>query len=298
MQKPPIFSQLSLRHVAPILFVLLWSTGFIGAKYALPFAEPFTLLFYRFLASLIVLIPIIPLLSLKWPEKHQWFGLLITGLLIHGGYLSGVFYAIDTGMSPALCALLVGLQPLLTTAVTPWIFGRAVSRLNWMGILLGAIGITIILLPSIDDVSQSPDAWIAACIALLSITSGAIYQNKYCAKAPLVSGAAVQYMSAVVLFGFGAWYFETGAIQITHQFLFAMAWLILGLSIGAILLLMYLIKRNESHQVASLFYLVPAITTIEAYYLFNDQLSAAQIFGMLLTTIAVYLATKKMKNHA
>lgn len=279
----------------PALFVLLWSTGFIGAKFGLPYAEPYTLLFYRFLLTLLLLSGLIayfrPAMPAGWRQKAH---LMVSGSLIHGVYLGGVFTAIKSGMPAGLIALLVGLQPLLTTLLAPFVFRQRIGIAQWSGVLLGLVGVGLILGIGGGHIAHiSLKALAAAVVALIGITAGAIYQKKFCANNALLSSALYQYLSTVVIFGCGAFFFETMRVQWTYPFVFSLLWLVLVLSIGAILLLTYLIKHGEAHQVASWFYLVPAATALEAFWIFDEALGPGKIAGIAVVALAVMLVTRE-----
>jgi len=280
--------------VAPLVFVLLWSTGFIGAKYALPYVEPYTLLFVRFVISLAVLLVLFayfkPVLPANWPQRLH---LMFSGLLVHGAYLGGVFSAIKLGMPAGVCALLVGLHPLLTAIATPFVFQRHLPLLHWAGIAAGFVGIAMVLSNQITADGFGANAVIAATVALLGITSGAIYQKKITAHTNVLGIAFFQYLSATMLFAAGSLIFESGHVIWDMQLILALLWLVFGLSIGAILLLNYLIRKNEAHKVSSLFYLVPPLTALEAYFLFNETLGIINLTGMLIVVIAVFVVMKK-----
>lgn len=190
-----------IASVAPVVFVLLWSTGFIGAKYALTYVEPYTLLFVRFVISLAVLLVLFayfkPVLPATWPQRLH---LMLSGLLVHGAYLGGVFSAIKLGMPAGVCALLVGLQPLLTAIATPFVFKRRLPLLHWIGIVAGFVGIAMVLSNQITADGFGANAVIAATVALLGITVGAIYQKKITAHSNVLSIAFFQYLSATMLF--------------------------------------------------------------------------------------------------
>jgi len=280
--------------VAPLVFVLLWSTGFIGAKYALPYVEPYTLLFVRFVISLAVLLVLFayfkPVLPANWPQRLH---LMFSGLLVHGAYLGGVFSAIKLGMPAGVCALLVGLQPLLTAMAMPFMFQRSLPPLHWIGIVAGFVGITMVLSNQLTVAGFGINAVIAASVALFGITIGAIYQKKITARTNVLSIAFFQYLSATPLFAAGSLLFESGHVIWDVQLILALLWLVFGLSIGAILLLNYLIRKNEAHKVSSLFYLVPPLTALEAYFLFNETLGIINLTGMLIVVIAVFVVMKK-----
>lgn len=285
----------------PILFVLLWSTGFIGAKYGLPYAEPYTFLFVRFVCVLAVLFVLIQFLNERWPAAPGlWLHIGVAGMLVHGLYLGAVFTAIDRGMPAGVTALIVGLQPLVTAFLARFWLNETINRRQWLGILLGLAGISLVLSEQLD--LNNPGqlftgfGWMAvlsAFSALLGISLGTLYQKRYCTGMPLVTGTFIQYLGACLLLGMGAWLFETRVIDWTPTFTLALLWLIFGLSIAAILLLMTLIRRGAASRVASLFYLVPPVTAIEAWILFNESLGLMALGGIMVAVAGVALAVKQ-----
>lgn len=291
---PPQSRQLVL-NLMPSVFVLLWSTGFIGAKYGLPYAEPLTFLAVRFGAVTAILCAIAMATHAPWPtQRRDIVHSLVSGLLIHGVYLGGVFWAIALGMPAGLSALIVGVQPLLTAFVSKLTLGETVSKLQWVGIALGFGGLILVLGPRIVSASGTPIATFAIILnvaALLGITAGTIYQKRYAAFADLRSGGTLQYLAATLLCWAGALTFETRHINWTVDFLLAMGWLVIVLSLGAITLLMLLIRHGAITKVASMFYLVPPVTVLIAYFMFDEQLSMLQMSGMVLTAFAVWLAS-------
>lgn len=282
----------------PVVFVLLWSTGFIGAKFGLPYAEPFTFLFIRFVLTLFLLIPLISLMRISWPSSPRlWVHIGVSGLLVHATYLGGVFYGIYLGMPAGLAALLVGLQPLLTAACAGPLLGERLSTRQWVGLLLGLVGISLVLGSKLELGSSLFEgfglgALLSVTAALLGISLGTLYQKRYCTSMPLLSGAVVQYMAAGVLLGIGALVFETREVHWSPTFILTLAWLVLILSIAAILLLMALIKKGEASRVASLFYLVPPVTALQAWWLFDERLPLLGLIGMLVAIAGVILAVR------
>lgn len=276
---------------APGLFVLLWSTGFIGAKYGLPYAEPFTLLFLRFVLTLLLLAPLVwlyrPELAMPWRERGH---LMVSGLLLHGVYLGGIFTAIKLGLAAGVTALIVGLQPLLTSLAAPLLFGERTNALHWLGIGIGLGGIYLIL--GAAGASPAPAVLWPAVAALFGITAGTLYQKRYCSQHDLLAVAVHQYLPTAALFGLGALLTETREVAWTGQFVAALLWLVLALSIGAILLLSHLIKHGEASKVSSLFYLVPPATAIEAWLLFGEPLGLLKIAGIVLVALGVYLVMR------
>ncbi|MCE8032894.1 DMT family transporter [Billgrantia tianxiuensis] len=282
----------------PVLFVALWSTGFIGAKFGLPHAEPFTFLFIRFVLTLALLIPLVKVMGGAWPGNWRLRGhIAVSGLLVHAAYLGGVFYGIYLGMPAGLTALLVGLQPLLTATLAGPLLGERITAIQWLGLALGLVGIAMVLGSKLDPGTASFQGFglgALACVlvALAGITLGTLYQKRFCTGMPLLSGTVVQYLSAGVLLGLGALLLEERHIEWTATFVLTLGWLVLVLSIAAILLLMALIRRGEASRVASLFYLVPPVTALQAWWLFDERLPMTALVGMAVTIVGVVLAAR------
>ncbi|TVP50609.1 MAG: DMT family transporter [Halomonas sp.] len=283
----------------PVIFVMLWSTGFIGAKFGLPYAEPFTFLFIRFVLTLLLLVPLILIMRIPWPSSPRlWTHIAISGFLVHGAYLGGVFYGIYLGMPAGLAALLVGLQPLLTAAFAGPLLGEQLAWRQWVGLGLGLVGISLVLGSKLEIGESLFDgfgisALLSVTAALIGISLGTLYQKRYCTSMPLLSGAVIQYTAAGALLGLGALLFETRHVQWTGTFMLTLGWLVLVLSIAAILLLMALIKRGEASRVASLFYLVPPVTALQAWWLFDERLPLLGLVGMLVAIIGVVMVVRK-----
>lgn len=278
-------------YIAPAIFIILWSTGFIGAKFGLPYSEPFTFLFVRFLISFLVL----SLLAIYWKselprEREDIIRIAFAGLLLHAGFLGGVFNAINLGMSAGLTALIMGLQPILTGIFAQRLLKERVLPKQWLGLVLGFVGLIMVIgEKAFSHQLPSKLAIIAVLWALLSSTYGTIYQKFHCSSMPLLSGTAIQYATTALVMLVGMLLFETPSIEWTHEFVFAMAWLVIALSIGAILLLLYLIRHYTTSRVTSLFYLVPPATAIEAFILFDEELGVVAILGMLVVATGVFV---------
>jgi len=281
----------------PALFVWLWSTGFIGAKYGLPFAEPFTLLLIRMLLTLGLLGVLAWILQANWPGWRGAGHLAITGLLVHGCYLGGVYYAIAGGMPSGIISLIVGLQPLVTSAVAIVVLNEKVSGRQWLGLVLGLVGVCLVLLEKfgVSEAKENFPAWtlIWAAFSLAGISLGTVYQKRRGTGADLVSGTLIQYSAAASLFAIGAFAFETREVEWALPLMLSMAWLVFGVSIGAILLLMWLIRRGGASQVASLFYLVPPVTAFEAFVLFDERLGLMAMAGGCLSILGVALVVMR-----
>lgn len=278
----------------PALFVVLWATGFIGARYAMPWAEPFAFLAVRFGLTIILLALLLAAISWRAMDRRQAVHAMIAGALIHGVYLGGVFWAIRNGMPAGLSALIVGLQPLATAMLAAAFLGERLTARHWAGMALGLAGVAIVLAPKLGALGGVTAATLASSIlAMLAISAGTVWQKRFVASGDLVVGTIWQYVGGVALMLVATLAFETQTYQLTGELVFAMAWLVLVLSLGAIFLLMYLIREGEVAKVSSLFFLVPSVTALVAWVLFDETLNAVQIAGMVLTTIGVAVATRK-----
>jgi drug/metabolite transporter (DMT)-like permease len=290
-----------LAVAAPWIFVLLWSTGFIGARFGLPYIEPFTFLLIRFLIATALLAAIVVVLRAPWPRRRADAGhAAVVGLLLHGGYLGGVFFAIDRGMPAGLSALIVSLQPVLTAIVAPALLGERVGGRQWLGLGLGFLGVALVVSEKLfltrATAAVSAAALTAATVALFSTTAGTLYQKRFGANIPLLSGASIQYLAAAGLMFIPAFGFETREVQWTPQLFFAMGWLVIVLSLGAILLLMLLIRERSAARVTSLFYLVPPATAIEAYLLFGESFGLVALSGLAVATLGVALVVTERRE--
>lgn len=297
---PPLGSRQDvLVKAMPAVFVLLWSTGFIGAKFGLPYAEPLTFLLWRFVLLVAVLVPFALLTRAAWPKSWRLAGhIAVSGLLVHAGYLGGVFVAISLGVSAGLASLVVGLQPLLTAAVVGPLLGEAVSGRQWLGLVLGLAGVVLVVAEKIIAGGVGFDGWgmVAAVVALVSITLGTVYQKRHCGGMELRTGTAIQYMAATVAMLAVAPWVETMDVQWTGEFVFALFWLIAVLSVGAISLLMLMIRRGEVARVASFFYMVPPVTALIAWAMFGERLGPLAVAGMAVAVAGVALVVAKPKT--
>ncbi len=281
----------SVTRWIPLIFVLLWSTGFIGAKYALPYVEPFNLLFIRMLATLVVFALLISLFRTKWPTPRQALHQMVVGSLVHAAYLGGVFAAIKLQMPAGIAALLVGLQPLLTAIIAWSTFGDRLSNRQWLGLLLGLAGVWMVLLQG-KDLTQyeiTLGALLSISIALFGISIGTLYQKRFGAGVDLLSGAFYQYLATALWMAALTFTFEQQDVVWHPELIGALLWLVFGLSVSAILLLMVMIREGETAKVASYFYLVPPVTALEAWWLFDETLNSGAIAGMVLAIFGVYL---------
>ena len=274
----------------PLLFVVLWSTGFIGARLGLPHSEPLTFLFVRYLLVVALLLALSLLSKAPWPaQPRDWFHIGVAGLLIHGVYLGGVFIAISMGLPSGVAALVVGLQPLLVAVGAGLFLHETVVRRQWLGLVLGLAGVALVLANKLGTGFEL-QALLPCVISLLSITCGNLYQKRFCPQFDWRTGAIAQFVPTVVLTGIAAALTETLRIDWVPEMVFAMGWLVLVLSLGAVSLLNWLIRNNNAVNVASLFYLVPPCTAVVAWLLFGESFSGTALVGMGLVVWGVYWA--------
>jgi len=277
----------------PGAFVLLWSTGFLGAKLGLPYAEPFTFLFLRFAVLTVILVLVALAFRAPWPRTWAEFGrTALVGFLVHGMYLGGVFSAIHAGLPAGVSALIVGLQPLLTAIGAGPLLGEVVTRRQWLGLLLGLVGVTFVLSDKLSLDVGNAIGFGFAIAALFSITIGTLYQKRHGANVDLRSGSAIHFAVAALPMAVLAWGFETREVMWSGEFVFALAWLVVVLSLGAMTLLLVLIRRGAAAKVASLFYLTPPVTAIFAWMMFGETLGPLAIIGMGGAVAGVALVTK------
>jgi len=278
--------------VFPGLFVVLWSTGFIGAKLGLPYAEPFTFLSLRFLFVLAILLPICWLVRAPWPNRRGIAHMAIAGVLMQGGYLGGVFASMHHGMPAGVSALITGLQPVFTAVLGGWLLHERSSPRQWLGLALGLVGVALVVGERIAVQSLTVPAILLSGLALVSITLGTVWQKRHGGAIDLRTGAAIQFAAAALVLAPFALLLETRQVVWSGEFIFALAWLVLVLSFGAIFLLLYLIRHGAATRVASLFYLVPPTTALIAWPLFAESYSVLAAAGMGLGMLAVWLVTK------
>lgn len=281
----------------PLIFVLLWSTGFIASKYGLPFVEPFTFLMWRML--IVVPLFICVVMILKRPPISFKDALIqgLVGLLIHGFYLGGTFAAINTGMPAGLTALYVSLNPLLIAIFSGLFLHAVIAKREWLSLVIGFLGVVIVLYGASKwegTISKIGIAWLT--LALFSISSGTLIQKKYAQNVGLVRGSLYQYASSLMLFLILSFSFETGVVEWNFTLIATLAWMVLVLSFIAILLLMYMIQNGEATRVASYFYLVPPLTVLQGWLLFDEQWSWLTILGGVLVVIALILNKPKKKT--
>lgn len=294
----------ALIKAMPAVFVLIWSTGFIVAKYGLPYAPPLSFLAIRYALSLLCFLVWIAIARVAWPNSRaQWLHLAVTGILIHAGYLSGVWSAIKGGMGSGLSALIVGLQPVLTAV---WVSrmgesGQGESRVSarqWLGLVLGLGGLLLVVSRKFGTGNEVTLYTLGfAVFALFSITIGTLYQKRFVQAADVRSANAIQ-LGAALLVTLPFAFMETEAVQWTGGFMGALAWSVLGLTLGGSSLLYMLIQRGAATAVTSLLYLVPPTTALMALLLFGESITAATVAGTALTALGVSLVVRPAKPVA
>jgi len=300
-------SSLWLRAM-PAVFVLIWSTGFIVAKYGLPYAPPLSFLSFRYFFSIVCFLFWIRFSGAVWPSsRSQWLHLAVTGVLMHAGYLSGVWMAVKAGMGSGLAALIVSLQPVLTAIwMSLWAgpsngqpgTGQQVSRLQWLGLALGLGGLLLVVWRKLE--ASTEVSWFtlaAAVLALLSITTGTLYQKRFMKPTDVRTANAIQLVAALLVTLPFAW-LETEVIVWNGAFISAMAWAVLVLTLGGSSLLYMLLQRGAATAVTSLLYLVPPTTALMAWALFGELVTLATLLGTVLTAVGVSLVVRPAKPPA
>ena len=285
----------------PAVFVLIWSTGFVVAKYGLPYAPPLTFLSIRYALSWLCFLVWIALARVSWPRgRQQWLHLAVSGMLIHAGYLGGVWVAIKLGMGSGLAALMVGLQPVLTAL---WVSsmasntgsGEKVTQRQWLGLALGLGGLVLVVSRKFGSTQEVTAFTLAAItIALLSITAGTLYQKQFVQPADVRGANAVQIAAAFAV-TLPLALFETEAVTWTPQFMGALAWSVLVLTMGGSSLLYMLIQRGAATAVTSLLYLVPPCTALMAWLLFAEPITVVTVIGTAITALGVSLVVRAVK---
>ena len=284
-----------------MVFVFIWSTGFVTAKYGLPYAPPLTFLSIRYALSVLCILVLIALARVSWPRgQKQWLHLAVSGVLIHAGYLGGVWMAIKGGMGSGLAALMVGLQPVLTAVWVSSVASSAggaekVTQRQWLGLALGLGGLVLVVSRKFGSTQEVTTFTLAAItMALVSITVGTLYQKRYVAPADVRSATAVQLVAAFVV-TLPLALFETEAVTWTPQFMSALAWSVLVLTLGGSSLLYLLIQRGAATAVTSLLYLVPPCTALMAWLLFAEPITAVTVLGTAITALGVSLVVRGAK---
>jgi drug/metabolite transporter (DMT)-like permease len=294
----PIQQNQAWLRVMPWLFVLIWSTGFIVARYGMPNSPPFTFLLWRYVFSILCFVLWVKWARVPWPQgRAQWGHLAVTGVLMHAGYLGGVWAAVKVGMGAGLTALIVSLQPVITAT---WLSARGghVSRRQWQGLTLGFVGLAMVVSRKLEGgIEVTPWSLTMITMALASITTGTLYQKHYVQACDVRSANAVQLMAAFVV-TLPLAFMETEPALWNTEMILAMAWSVLALTLGGSSLFYMLIQRGAAASVTSLLYLVPPTTAVMAWVLFNEPITLMTLAGIVVTALGVSLVVRPPKIPA
>ncbi|MAZ98907.1 MAG: EamA family transporter [Rhodospirillaceae bacterium] len=283
----------SFTKVAPIFFVLLWSSAFIGAKFGLPFAEPLTFMFLRFVfvSSLFLFLSLI--FKASWPKNWLQVGhIAVVGVLIHALYLNCTFVALSYGAHVAIAALILGLQPALTVLIVSLLPGGHISRFQWLGVFLGLLGLVLVLYDKLELNEANLMPIYILVFGLFCITIGTIYQRRFCSQMDLLTGNFIQVLIGCVISGLAAFSFETMYVLWDIKFIGALLWMIIIVSLGAHTLLLFMLRQNQVATVTSLLYLTPPTAAIMAFFAFDEFLSILAIAGIAVTLFGVSLIVR------
>ncbi len=288
-------------RIAPVFFVFLWSTGWISAKYAAPHADPLWFLTIRFACAGALIAAFAFAVRAPWPQDGRgWAHAIVSGVLLHGLYLGGVWWAVKHGLSASYSGLLAALQPLLTALLAPYLLGERVTARQWLGVAFGLAGVLLVLSPKLAA-PPAETAWIPLLVnvgAMLAVTAGSFYQKRFVPVADLRTVTAVQYLGALIVVAPVALLTESLRFDGSAEVLLTLAWSVLMLSVFSIAVMLTMIRRGEVTRVSALIYLVPATVAAQAWLLFGETLTGVQLLGMVLTVAGVHLATAKADGRS
>ncbi len=280
-------------RLAPYLFVFLWSTGFVGAKYGLPYADPFIFLSLRVFIAAVLLFIVARALKAPIAIGSAEIGKSsLIGFFLHAFYLGGVFFAISQGVSAGVAAVITSLQPVFVSLLAVKVLGEKLRLTQFIGLLLGLTGVVLVLGPTFDS-SVSKVGIAAVFVSLFGSTTATLMQKKFGAGIPMLAGTAYQYLASGVVLAIAALVTNGTHIDFTPKFVAAITWLILALSVGAVLLLLWLLNTGSAASVSSLFYLVPPATALEAFLLFGEKVNTQGFLGIGITALGVWLVIRK-----
>ena len=287
-----------LLRLAPALFVAIWSTGWVSARYGADYSDPLTFLSARFALAVVAMLIIIVASRAEWPKGRGILHAMMSGVLLHALYLGGVWWAIAHGVPTGISGLVAAIQPILTAFLAPMILREQIGRLQWAGIFLGFCGIALVLEPKLSaiDPAHLRDALgplLINMLAMVSVTFGTFYQKRFIPKSDLRTVTALQYAGAFLVVTPLAFLLEPMRMEWNIQLIAVMVWSVLALSLGAIGLLLLLIREGAVSRAAALIYLVPPSVAVEAYFAFGETMQMLQLAGLGLTVIGVALATRR-----
>jgi drug/metabolite transporter (DMT)-like permease len=277
----------------PLVFVVFWSTGFIGAKFGLPYAGPLTFLALRFAIVTAVMLVVALASGAAWPKTWQGVGhLAVVGILLQGAYLGGVFYGIAHGVSAGVAALIAGLQPVLTAALVGVFLGERVAPWQWLGLVLGLAGVVLVLWSKLAFDPSQLFGLVTVTAALFGITLGTLYQKRFCGGFDLRTATVIQNATAGIVMLPLALSGEDLHVVWSAPFVFALAWLCLVLSVASTILFLYLLRHGAASRIASFFYLVPPVTALMAFLFFDETLGPVALVGIAVTAVGVALVNR------
>ena len=279
-----------------IAFIFLWASAFVAAKLGLSDAGPFSMLAIRFVIVSFIFATIVFLFRAKWPKKNEILYIGLVGILLHGFYLGGVFFSITKGTAAGISSLIVSLHPVLTCILATLIIKEDIKVDKWVGIFLGFIGVLIVVWPRLGG--ELPLIGFVSCIiALVAISFGTIIQKKYLENMDILGGNTIQAVFAAIFFSILLIFFEPFKFNLSKELIISMTWLILLVSLGAISILMLLIRRGEMSSTASLFFLAPPVSAILGYLVFKEELNVSGIIGFIVACTGVWLVNRKPNKN-
>ena len=278
---------------APFIFVLLWSTGYLSGRFLRPYVDPLTFSAYRFGAASALLTLAVFFSKAQWPKSLlSWWHLSVCGILIQGFFITGMLVAVNIGLEMGTAALVGGMQPILTAALATVWLGESIARRQKFGFFLGFFGLTLVVWEGANIGNIPTGGLVVSLFAVLGITLGTLYQKRYVVNVDLISGTAVQFGAAFVPVGILALLLEENRVEWTVGVIATTVWLVVAQSIGALLILFYMIRAGAVSRVASLFYLVPPICALQGYFFFAEQLTITQLAGIAIATVAVLMIVR------
>lgn len=293
---------MSFGRLAPVAFILLWSSGWVAAKFGAMVSGPLTFLVIRYATAIVFFVAIAVLSTARWPSSRADLGrTLFSGVLLHGGYLGAVWWAIGQGVPAGLSGIIAALQPLLTALAAPYLLDERLSRMQRIGLILGFIGVSLAVLPKLLHAGSAGIPWfpvLVNVIGMVSVTAGTIYQKRHLQNVDIRVAATLQYLAALAVTLPFAFLLEPFHVEFGWQFLAVLTWSVLGTSVAAILLLLYLLNKGQVSRVASLVYLVPPLAAVQAFVFLGEALTPLTIAGTAIVVAGVYLANYKTKEPA
>ena len=281
-----------------MVFVILWATGFVLARLTVGHVEPISFLAYRFPAACLLLLMLSPFLKVTWLKPQEALHAMVVGVLIHAGYLAPIYWAVAHGLPAGVSALIVGLQPLITALLAALVLQEMVTKRHWLALLVGIFGVALVLSPKFSFASLGGVTPVTAGLALfgcLSVAAGTVYQKRFASNLPLVASVIWQYVGAGLVVVALAWWLEDFRFDQSPQAWFAIIWSVVVISLGAIFMLMRLIREGSVAKVSTLIFLVPAVASLMTFVLFDEKLGPIQILGMVLCAGAVLIVNRQAR---